>query len=566
MKTIKIATLAALVLTVGLAGCSTLKPLDPQRVSVDPQPLVLKGGKVPVTITVRFPNKWFNKKAEVRVTPILKYPGGESWGTAYALQGEKVRGNAQTISYAGQSVVLNSDFEWKPEMRNAELYLKFNAKVNGKEVRLPDLKIGEGTIATEALADVAYAVPALAPDNFQRIIKKQYDANIQFLIQQANLRGTELSKSEISNWKDLVQNAYQIPNQDVDVEVQAYASPDGGVELNDKLAQSREKNTTQYLQRELNRLRVEKDVAAHYTAQDWEGFRKLVEQSNLQDKELVLRVLEMYPDPEVREREIKNISSVFSDLADVILPQLRRSRLVANVTIVGKSDEDILRYLRERPGRLTVDELLYAATLSDDPAVKLNAYQQASGIYPKDYRAWNNLGLLRYLAGDIDGAASYFDKATNAATAAGVEAPEVALNKGLIALKDGDVRNAQTLIGQATKVPEYEGVMGLLAISEGRYADAAKALRDVPTNNGVLAQILNKDYNHALELLGKISTPDATTAYLKAIIGARTAQESLVREGIREAVALDPSLKSTIAQDKELGRYTISSDIKSLLM
>ena len=176
MKTIKIATLAALVLTVGIAGCSTLKPLDPQRVSVDPQPLVLKGGKVPATITVRFPNKWFNKKAEVRVTPILKYPGGESWGTAYSLQGEKVRGNAQTISYAGQSVMLNSDFDWKPEMRNAGLYLKFNAKVNGKEVRLPDLKIGEGTIATEALADVAYAVPALAPDNFQRIIKKQYDA------------------------------------------------------------------------------------------------------------------------------------------------------------------------------------------------------------------------------------------------------------------------------------------------------------------------------------------------------------------------------------------------------
>ena len=462
-------------------------------------------------------------------------------------------------------MVLNSDFEWKPAMRNASLFLRFNAKVNGKEVRLPDLKVGEGTIATEALADVAYAMPALAPDNFQRIIKKEYDANIQFLIQQANLRGTELSKSEIRNWKDLVQNAYQIPNQDVDVEVQAYASPDGGVELNDKLAQSREKNTTKYLQRELNRLRVDKDVAAHYTAQDWDGFRKLVEQSNLQDKELVLRVLEMYPDPEVREREIKNISSVFSDLADVILPQLRRSRLVANITIIGKSDDDILRYLRERPGRLTVDELLYAATLSDDPAVKLNAYQQASGIYPKDYRAWNNLGLLRYLAGDIDGAASYFDKATHAATAAGVDAPEVALNKGLIALKDGDVRNAQTLIGQATKVPEYEGVTGILAISEGRYADAAMALRDEPTNNGVLAQILNKDYNRALELLGKIATPDATTAYLKAIIGARTSQDNLVMEGVRQAVALDPALKQTIAQDKEFGRYATGADFKALV-
>lgn len=565
MKNFKIAMPIALLLTVVLAACSSLKPLDPQYVSADPQPLVLQGGKVPATINVRFPKKWFNKKAEIRITPILKYPGGESWGTAYALQGEKVRGNAQTISYDGQNVVLNSDFDWKPEMRNAGLYLKFNARLNGKEVRLPDLKVGEGTIATETLADAAYAVPAIAPDHFQRIIKEQYDANIQFLIQQANLRGTELSKSEIRNWKDLVQNAYQIPYQDVDVEVQAYASPDGGVELNDKLARQREQNTSRYLERELARLDVEKDVAAHYTAQDWEGFRKLVEESNLQDKELVLRVLEMYPDPEVREREIKNISSVFSDIAEVILPRLRRSRLVANITTIGKSDEDILRYLAERPGRLTVDELLYAATLTDDPGVQLKAYSEASGIYPKDYRAWNNLGVLRYRAGDLGGAASYFDRAANAASAAGVEAPEVALNRGLIALSDGDVRSAQTYIGQATTVPEYESVIGLLAISGGRYADAAQALSDEASNNGVLAQILNKDYNRALELLEQIKNPDATTAYLKAIIGARTSQDSLVYDGIRDAVALDPALKLQIKQDRELARYANNSTFQSLV-
>ena len=141
----------------------------------------------------------------------------------------------------------------------------------------------------------------------------------------------------------------------------------------------------------------------------------------------------------------------------------------------------------------------------------------------------------------------------------------MALNKGLIALKDGDVRNAQTLIGQATKVPEYEGVTGLLAISEGRYGDAAMALRDEPTNNGVLAQILNKDYNRALELLGKIATPDATTAYLKAIIGARTSQDNLVMEGVRQAVTLDPALKQTIAQDKEFGRYATGADFKALV-
>lgn len=550
-------------LCLALAACGTsLKPLTADRVTADPQPLVLKGGEVPVTVSVRFPEKWFNKKAEVRITPILKYPGGESWGTAYAFQGEKVRGNAQVVSHKGQSVVLQSDFDWKPEMRNAGLYLKFNAKVKGKTVELPDLKIGEGTIATEALADAAYAVPAIAPDNFQRIIKQQYDANIQFLIQQANLRGTELSKSEISNWKDLVQNAYQIPNQDVEVEVQAYASPDGGLELNDKLARQREKNTTDYLTRELKRLDVDKEVAAHYTAQDWEGFRKLVEESNLPDKELVLRVLEMYPDPEVREREIKNISSVFSDIAEVILPQLRRSRLIANVTIVGKSDEEILRYLSERPGRLTVDELLYAASITEDPAVIANAYRQATGIYPKDYRAWNNLGVLSYRAGDLGNAATYFDRAADVARSAGVEAPEVALNKGLIALTNGNVNEAQTFIGQATTVPEYESVVGLLAINEGRYADAAEALADEASNNGILAQILNKDYNRALELLNQVKQPDATTAYLKAIIGARTSQDSLVMEGVREAVERDPMMKVEIRTDRELARYAANAAFK----
>ena len=310
------------------SSCSNkLKPWAEDYVKAEPQPMEAIGGKVPVTINATIPAKWFNKKATVTITPVIRYAGGEAWGTSYTYQGEKVQGNNQVIPYKeGGNITMKSSFTYKPEMKKSELYLTFDAKVKNKVVKLPDLKIGEGVIATSALADAATANPAIAADKFQRIIKEAHDANIMFLIQQANLRSEELKKGEISDWKDLVKNADEAPNQNVAIEIQAYASPDGGVELNTGLAERREGNTSKYLAKELKKMEVDAPVDAKYTAQDWEGFQELVSKSNLQDKDLVLRVLSMYKDPEQREKEIKNISSVYSSLAEEILPQLRRSR------------------------------------------------------------------------------------------------------------------------------------------------------------------------------------------------------------------------------------------------
>lgn len=550
-----------------LASCAgTLKPLDAKQVSVDPQPLVLQGGQVPATITVRFPAKWFNKNATVRITPVLKYATGEKWGTAYTFQGENVRGNAQTVSYNTPSTqVLNSDFPWDPAMRNSQLVLMFNATIKGKEVKLPDLKIGEGVLATEALADARFVTPAIAPDKFQRIIKENYDANIHFLIQQANLRSSELNSADVREWKNIVESANITPNQSVDIEVQAYASPDGGIELNEKLAERREKNTSDYLRRELKRMDVDSPVAAHYTAQDWEGFKALVEQSNLQDKDLVLRVLAMYPDPEVREREIKNISSVFSQLADEILPQLRRSRLVANIQIVGKSDSEISDLAKNRPAQLSNDEILYAATLTNDPSAKEKIYSTTTSLYPNDYRAFNNLGVLAYQKENYDLAAQYFGKAQSVARAAGVTGEEVQMNQGLLKLQSGDVKEAKTLIGQVSNVPEINEALGLIYMQEGKYTEAARELYNTTTNNGVLAQILNQDYNRAMQLLEKIERPDARTHYLRALIGARTAQTDLVRDGLSAAVQADPSLAYTLKDDRDFAKYRTQPFFSSLI-
>ena len=251
---------------VTFSSCSSkLKPLAEQYIKAEPQPLEAIGGKVPVTINATFPAKWFNKNAVVTVTPVLRYEGGEAWGTAYTYQGEKVNGNNQVIPQAaGANVTMKSSFTYKPEMKKSELYLTFEAKIKNKTVALPDIKIGEGVIATSALADAGTATPALAADKFQRIIKEAHNANIMFLIQQAELRTKELKKGELADWKNLVKNANEAPNQNVAIEISAYASPDGGLDLNTGLAEKREKNTSKYLAKELKKEKIDASIVAEY--------------------------------------------------------------------------------------------------------------------------------------------------------------------------------------------------------------------------------------------------------------------------------------------------------------
>ena len=347
------------------------------------------------------------------MTPVLRWEGGEAKGQPSVFQGEKVQGNDQTISYKmGGNYTMKTSFEYVPEMAKSELYLEFKATVGKKTVEIPAVKIADGVIATSELVEqtLATATPATGNDAFQRIIKEKSEANIMFLIQQANIRS-----SELKNAKAFTQEAKGI-NESVnkkitDVQISAYASPDGGLDLNTGLAEKRRDNTEKALTRELRKADVEAAVDAEYTAEDWEGFQELVSKSNIQDKELILRVLSMYSDPEQREQEIKNISAVYSTLADEILPQLRRSRLTLNYEIIGKSDEEISNLAQNDPSQLNLEELLYAATLTNDPAQKEAIYKKAVAQFPNDYRAYNNLGKLAYQAGNLDKAESYYKQA-----------------------------------------------------------------------------------------------------------------------------------------------------------
>ena len=556
------AVLSVAVLAITSSCSSKLRPLTADQVKAEPQPLEVVGGKVPVTVHLTFPAKWFPKDATLTVVPIIRYQGGEKWGTGTTFQGEKVYGNDRIVHYAnGSNATVQFSIPYIPAMAKSELYLNLKGKQGSRTIQLPDLKVADGVIATEALATVAGVAPVIAPDGFQRIVKEAYDANIMFQIQQSNVRSSELTKDEVQEWQYTVQNAKETPNQEVSVEVQAYASPDGGRELNEKLSASREKNTTTALK---GRFRKEKmqDVAidAHYTAQDWEGFKQLVEQSNFQDKDLVLRVLSMYPDPEQREREIKNISSVFSKLAEEVLPKLRRSRLIANVKIIGRSDDEIKKTLEKYPSALTIEELLYAATLTDDLQQQESIYKLTAQKYAKDYRAYNNIGTLYLQRENYVTAKRWFEQALKQKDNA-----ESKVNLGLIALKDGDVAKATSLIAEGSSLPGVGQVLGYLYLSQGEYAKAQTAYGDYASNNAAVAQILNRDYSKALATLSAIAKPDATTEYLRAIIGARTNDSSAAFAALRRAIELDPTLTTRIANDLEFAGLRGQRDFGALI-
>jgi hypothetical protein len=547
----------------GTSCSSKLAPLSSSNFNVTPSPLETVGNQIPATINGNFPEKWFNKNAIVNITPVLKYGNGnEVLGEAQSFQGEKILGNRNTISQArGGNFAINFRSPFKPGMEASELYLRFDAKIKNKTVKLPDLKVADGVIATSALASVLTTEPSVADDGFQRIIKQAQDANIMFVIQQAELRSSELGKSDINVWKQRVEQAFKDPKQNVDIEISAYASPDGGAALNERLAEQREKNTSVYLEKELKSRNVNADINARYTAQDWEGFRKLVESSDLQDKELILRVLSMYPDSETREREIKNISFIYQDLAESILPQLRRSRLTANIEIIGKSDTEIMDMWRSNPKGLTVEELLYASSLTDNLADQEKIYQYATVNFPQDYRGWNNIGTMYFKRGELGKAKQAFARAAQVSSSA----PEVNMNEALLALLDGDANKAKVQLGQASGANDLGGAMGLLYLLDGSYNQAVDAFGDTKSNNAALAQILAKDYSKAANTLKDIANPDATTAYLAAIIGSRTNNFNEVLSNLQKAISLDRKMTAKAVGDLEFAKYRNNADFVSLL-
>lgn len=537
-----------------LASCSKLGPLSADNFTVTPNPLEAHAGEVPATISGVFPEKYMKKKAVVTVTPELRYAnGGVAKGQSATFQGEKVMGNDQTISYRlGGRYTMKTNFDYVPDMMKSEMYLTFNARKGKKVYNVPAVKVANGVIATSELYKQAILKDGgcIAPDSFQRVREQKQEANIKFLVNQANLRKSELKNNSVTEFVEMLKkiNADREGLNIQNVEVQAYASPEGGVTFNDKLAYKRQNVSEDYVKKQLKETNVSTGIDAHYTAQDWDGFQKLVQASNLQDKEVVLRVLSMYKDPQEREQQIRNMSAVFRELADGILPELRRARLIINYETIGRSDEQIQQQFATDPSKLSADELLYAATLEENADKKEAIYKKTAELYDRDYRAFNNIAALRLAKSDVKGANEYLAQAMRVDS----KAAEAYANKGLINLVEGNLKDAEVNIAKSAGSENVAYALGALNIAKGNYAQAEKDFGDVNTNCLALAQLLNKNYAASISTLDKAENKDALTSYLHAIVAARQGNKFAASSYLKEAIEKNPSFKAYAENDLEL--------------
>lgn len=536
-----------------MTSCSKMGPLSADNFTVTPKPLETQAGVVSATVNGAFPEKYMKKKAVVTVTPELRFGDGKVVkGEAATFQGEKVMGNDQVISYRmGGHYTMKTAFAYNPEMQKSDMYLTFDARRGKKVYNVPAVKVNYGIIATSELYRQALTNGGgcLALDSFQRVKAKKQEANIKFLINQANLRKSELKNNSVGEFVKLLKEI----NKDREglnlqnVEIQAYASPEGGFKFNDKLANKRQNVSEKYVRKEMKSAGVEGNLDAHYTAQDWEGFQQLVQASNIQDKDVILRVLSMYKDPQDREQQIRNMSEGFRELADAILPELRRSRLIIHYETIGRNDEQIKAQYNEDAAKLSADELLYYATLEEDAAKKEEIYAKTAQLYTNDYRPLNNQAVMAFNRGDEAKAkellAQAITKSNNAA--------EANATLGLIALKNGNVAEAENLIAKATDANALNEALGNLSIAKGNYAQAEEYFKDSYNNSAALAQLLNKNYAAAKATLNNIKNPNGLTSYLHAIVSARQGNKYAANSYLKEALQKDPSLKAYAENDLE---------------
>ena len=553
MKKWMLTLLAAVTLT---AGAAKLEPMKKENVTVVPTVLKVEQGKVNVTINGVIPAKYMEKKAVLTMTPVLRYvqDGVQQSvkGQSMTLQGEKVQGNDYVIKYKeGGNFTMTTRFDYVAAMHKSELWLEFDASISGKQKDMEALKLADGVLATGELyrMTLTSARPAVASYAFERAIAQKQEANIRFLIEQSELRKSELKSGSVQEFVNLLQRI-SANNQNLalkNVQVSAYASPDGGVTLNEKLANKRQQNTEDYVKQQLKQAKVDGEVESDYTAQDWEGFQQLVKASNIQDKDVILRVLSMYQDPEEREQQIKNMSQGFKELADGILPELRRARMTINYETMGRSDQQIQDQLKNDASKLSVEELLYAASMAKTDAEKESIYRTAVKQYPEDVRAYNNLGAIAFDKGSYNEAKQWLEQARQK----NANHAEANANLGLLALQQGDLNAAENYIGRAAGASNQNEALGNLHLAQGKYAQAEQDFGSLKTNSAALAQLMNNNYAKAAQTLDGVSKADGITYYLKAILNARQGNASAAQQLKSQAIEKYPWLNQWASDDLE---------------
>lgn len=565
--------LKLLMLAVVMAGAAVLVGCDnPEKMKdvpqdayprMDPNPMVLQGKAVTGKITGKFPSKYFNKNAKLELIPVVTYGGSELTLSSRTYQGEKVTENNPVINYEnGGSFSIDYSFPYKEEMMQSEMELRYVLLYKDKQVPFDaPIKLGLGINVTQLLVDYE-AEPVLMGNKFVRDQIKTQEAQINFAIQRSDLRSGELTKDDVKALQEAIKGLSNNQKAELKgVDLYAYASPDGPVNLNDRLSKDRGNTTQKWVNQSLKKSKVDGNmVNIKEQATDWEGFRTMVQNSDIEDKDMILRVLEMYADPDTRNREMHNLGKVFNVLAEEVLPKLRRSRMVANIAVTGYTDEELVAMVNEsRIGELGLEEGLFAATLVEDFMKKADVYSNLAARYTEDMRPLNNLAYVYLKQNRLEDAKAQLDKAA----ALESENPFVLNNLGVYEMGKNNEVEAEKYFLRATDAGDVvKSNLGVCEIMKGNYNKARDYMTGITSFNAGLARLLAGELDAAKNTFSEVKS--AKAYYGLAIIGARNSDETMVVNNLKEAFSKDGALKDRAKKDIEFVKFAQSAAVSAL--
>lgn len=528
------------------------------KYDVLPNPLQVNGDRVEINITGKFPEKFFIKKATAEFTPILKYTNGETEYPEELFQGEDAAGNGKVVPYdKGSSFAYTQSVPYNADMEVSELFIKVIARKGSKEKEFDPIKVADGVITTPYLV-LSDDKLLIGGDNFVRTTSHTEAATINYIVNRSEVRRSELKDEDMTAFSTFIGDAKD--NKRIalkGMEVMAYASPEGEISLNENLADERAASAADAIKAIMNSNdqpegKDEKFFKLVPKGEDWLGFKDLMQKSEIEDKDLILRILEMYADVNKREQEIKNLAATYVEVAETILPQLRRSNMTLNYDKVGKSDEEISQLAKTNNAELDQEELLYAASLTQDVNEQLGIYQAAETRFADDWRGVNNVGYCLMMQNKLRDGQKQFEKAKGLKDNA-----IIANNLGVCARLNGDREKAEEMFAKGSSAgSEVAYNLGIVNIQNGDYEAAVGNMSGAETFNNALAKLLAGDAEGALRVMD--TAPEKETAmgyYLKAVIGSRMNNLGLIKENLEAAINADASLKAKAKRDAEFLKY-----------
>ncbi len=533
--------------------------------TVNPTVLELIGDEIAVSVVSGYPSDYLNDNVVLTITPVLVNESDEMEFSPYQIQGNSVKNNNDVVKQADGTFKYSLKFPYDSQFQISRLMLRASASIGSKTIDMESVKLADGIVATCLLVE-KNGKASYAPDNYVRITPLTYTSDIKYLMCQSWVRSSETKKPEIMAFTIAVKAAQADERtRFTAAHITGYSAPRDDCDDNEMLANDRLTTGKDFFIKNFNAAGVEEIVKSVFLTEsvvpdDWDGFKKLMQESNIADKALVLRVLSMYSDPVVRKREIKNLAVAYDEIKVKIFPQLDRTEMTVNTAVIGLSDQEINAQFDSDPSKLKLEEILYAGTLTQDPYRKLSIYQAAARYYPSDYRTKNNLGVALLNLGRTSEAKTALNDAKN------IDNNEIVKNNlAVVALREGNIIAAEELLNAAGSSDDVKFNLGTIKIIQGKYSEAVSCFGNQVEINAALAKLLAKQNDAALSILNSVKSGDALVHYLKAVVGARTGNADLLMNNLRTACSMSPKLKANAAKDIEFVNYFDDGTFKSII-